>query len=262
MALRWPLPALLTWLLAWALALGLRSAQAPLWATLGLPMALGALVTWLPGVAHTPWRRLFVAGGFPLSLLALGQGGAVAPGWWLLPLALLLLAYPVHAWRDAPVFPTPAGALQALARCAPLHPAAGRPPQVLDAGCGLGDGLIALREAYPHAALHGVEWSRLWRWVARWRCPWAQVRQGDMWAHNWAPYDLVYVFQRPESMARAWAKAQHEMRPGSWLVSLEFAVCGPDGQPLAPHAQPGLPGGRPIWVYQVGAASPCARIHS
>lgn len=246
--LRWPLPALLTWVAAWALAMGLRSVQAPLWASLGLPVVLGALVTWLPGVADTAWRRVFVAAGFPLSLIALGQGAAL-PGWvWLAPLALLLLAYPVHAWRDAPVFPTPKGALRELATRLPLPPAA----QVLDAGCGMGDGLIALREAYPQAALQGIEWSRLWRVVAALRCRWALVQQGDMWAPSWSPYALVYVFQRPESMARAWDKAQREMRPGTWLVSLEFAVCDAHGQPRPAHDQLMLPGGRPIWVYQVG----------
>jgi SAM-dependent methyltransferase len=253
-ALRWPLSALLTWVAAWALALALRAVQAPLWASLGLPVVLGALVTWLPGVAATPWRRVFVAAGFPLSLLAMGQGAGL-PAWlWLAPLALLLLAYPVHAWRDAPVFPTPPGALRELPTRAPLSAAAGRKPLVLDAGCGMGDGLIALRQAYPHAELHGIEWSRLWRWVALWRCPWAHVQRGDMWAPSWSGYDLVYVFQRPESMARAFDKASREMRAGSWLVSLEFAVCDAQGQPLAPHAQLLLPGGRPIWVYRLAGA--------
>ena len=37
---------------------------------------------------------------------------------------------------------------------------------------------------------------------------------------------MVYLFQRPESMERAFAKATHELAPGCWLVSLEFAVPG------------------------------------
>lgn len=247
------MPALLTWALAWGLALALRTAQAPVWVSLALPMALGACATWLPLVAATTWRRVFVAGGFPLSVLALGQGAGL-PGWlWLAPLALLLLAYPVHAWRDAPVFPTPRGALAELSAHAPLPVLAqGQAPQVLDAGCGMGDGLVELHAAYPQAQVHGTEWSWLWRVVAALRCPWACVRQGDMWAQSWAGFELVYLFQRPESMPRAMAKAQREMRAGTWLVSLEFEGVNAQGEALKPHARLSLAGGRPIWVYRLG----------
>jgi hypothetical protein len=257
-ALQWPLPALLTWAAAWALAMALRAASAPLWAVLALPTALGACATWLPQVASTPWRRVFVAAGFPLSVLAMGQGAGL-PGWlWLAPLALLLLAYPVHAWRDAPVFPTPRGALIELPKHAPLQTPAGAQAQVLDAGCGMGDALIALHAAYPQARVHGIEWSWLWRVVAAWRCPWARVRQGDMWAQNWAGFELVYLFQRPETMPRALAKARAEMRPGTWLVSLEFEAVDDRGVAATPHASfnalNNLSSGaaRPIWVYRIG----------
>lgn len=248
------MPALLTWALAWALALSLRAAQAPMWATLTLPTALGVCATWLPFVAATTWRRVFVAAGFPLSVLALGQGAGL-PGWlWLAPLALLLLAYPVHAWRDAPVFPTPRGALKDLPAQAPLphalqNPA--QPPRILDAGCGMGDALAELHAAYPQAQLHGIEWSWLWRVVAALRCPWARVRQGDMWAQSWTGFDLVYLFQRPETMPRALAKARGEMQPGAWLVSLEFEARDEQGTPLVPFARLQAGGGRPIWVYRM-----------
>jgi len=202
-------------------------------------------------VASTPWRRLWLAAGFPLSVLALGQGAGMAPGWWLLPLAILLLAYPLRAWRDAPVFPTPRGALAELARHAPLRSPTGR---VHDAGCGLGDGLIALHAAYPQAQLSGVEWSRLWCLVAAWRCRYAGVRRGDMWAQSWADCELVYLFQRPETMPRAWAKACAEMRPGTWLASLEFEATDADGRSVPSHATLRLPGGRAVWVYRLGPA--------
>ncbi len=259
--LTWPLPAAATWALAWALALGLRAVDAPAWAALGLPTALSALAALLPWVATTAWRRVFVAGGFPLSVLAQsvqgglpGQGGGLGtgmPSWlWLAPLALLLLAYPRRAWRDAPVFPTPRGALDAL----PAHIRLPDGARVLDAGCGMGDGLMALHAAlhptWPQARLEGVEWSALWRGVSAWRCPWARVRRGDMWADDWAAFDLVYLFQRPETMPRAMAKAAREMRPGSWLVSLEFEAIG-----WSPHARIDLAGGRPVWVYRLGAPS-------
>jgi len=156
-------------------------------------------------------------------------------------LLLLLLVYPLNAWRDAPLFPTPPGALQALATQAPLPAGA----HILDAGCGLGHGLQALRRAYPAAQLDGLEWSWPLRGLCALRCPWARVRQGDIWRADWSSYDMVYLFQRPESMARAAAKAGAELKAGAWLVSLEFAATA-----LQPQAQLFCPDGRPLWLYQ------------
>lgn len=239
--LPWPLPALLAWALGWLAYGTLRQ--------LGLQPA----VAWLAGVlagalvaAALPgsWRRTLVVAGFPLSSLALGA--AVAPWAWLVAAALLLAAYPLRAWRDAPLFPTPAGALQGLAAELPL-PAGAR---VLDAGCGLGQGLRALHALWPRARIEGVEWSLPLAWLCALRCPFAQVRRADLWRRSWRGVDLVYLFQRPESMARAWHKACDEMAAGSWMVSLEFpvpdvaaALCLPAG------------GDRSLWVYRIGGAS-------
>ena len=252
--LPWPAPALLTWLTAWGLALLLRQ-QAPglgLEGAFGLASALGLLAA--VGLRQPGWvRRGLLAAGFPVSalasgwaggLLAAGVSGPGLPAWaWLLALGLLLMAYPVRAWRDAPLFPTPRGALAGLQGLAQLAPGA----RVLDAGCGLGHGLQALREALPQARLEGIEWSWPLRIATAWRCPWAQVRQGDIWRSSWQGLGLVYLFQRPESMARAWAKAQAELAPGSWLVSLEFEV---PGQPADACLQAAA--GKPVWLYRVG----------
>ena len=62
--------------------------------------------------------------------------------------------------------------------------------------------------------------------AARLRCPYARVRRADLWRGRWSGYDLVYLFQRPESMPRALAKACAEMARGSWVVSLEFEAAG------------------------------------
>ena len=241
-ALRWPLPALLAWAAGWVAVLALlRTAALPA----VLAIAAGMAVAAAPALfAATFWRRVIVAAGFPVSLLATGVGAAL-PAWtWLLPLAVLALAYPVTAWRDAPVFPTPRDALAGLDRHIALAPDA----SLLDAGCGLGHGLRALRAVWPQARIAGVEWSWPLTLATKLRCPWAHVARGDMWRGSWAVHDLVYLFQRPESMARALAKADAEMRPGSWVVSLEFEAAG-----RRPHARMEMPSGRPIWIYRVGA---------
>ena len=234
----WPLPALLTWLAAWVLFTALQRLGASPLLALGSACGLGVVASLL---GATWWRRGMIALGFPLLLAV--SGAVTLPAWaWLLPLLLLLLIYPLNAWRDAPLFPTPFHALKDLPAQVPLGPGA----MVLDAGCGLGDGLKALRAAYPQAHLNGIEWSWPLRALCALRCPWARVRQGDIWRADWSGYDLVYVFQRPESMPRAAAKALDELQPGAWLVSLEFEAA--DWQALARLQSPD---GRPVWVYQV-----------
>lgn len=239
--LPWPLPAVLAWSAGW---LGWQGARLlgfePLLA-LATGCCAGALLA-LRCQGH--WRRGLAALGFPLAAWLGGAAQGLAAAWWLLPLLPLLLVYPLHAWRDAPFFPTPAAGLQGLAEVV------GQPAAVLDAGCGLGHGLRELAVLWPQARLQGVEWSPLLAWAARLRVRRAQIARADMWALPWAPFDLVYVFQRPESMARAWAKAQHDMRPGSWLVSLEFAVPG-----VEPTARLAAVNRRTVWIYRLQAAS-------
>lgn len=240
----WPLSALLAWLVAWLAHRVL--------ANLGLgpdvALAAGAAVGVALALLHGQrWRRLIVALGFPVSALMLGwrpEGGSWAwSGGWLAALALLWWLYPRRTWSEAPVFPTPRGALAPLPGQAPL-PAGAR---VLDAGCGAGDGLRELLRAYPAARVEGIEWSRPLALLARWRARGARVRRGDLWADDWASFALVYVFQRPESMPRVWAKARAELAPAAWLVSLDFAV---PGEP--PVASWQLPGGQNVWLYRPG----------
>ncbi len=228
---------MVAWLAAWALLATLVAAQVDAMLALGAACALGVgCSVW----GRTWWRRLFIAAGFPLSVAL--SGTLAMPAWaWLLPLLLLLLVYPLNAWRDAPLFPTPTDALALAPQFAPLPLGA----QVLDAGCGLGHGLHALHRAYPQAALHGVEWSWPLRLLCGLRCPWARVKQGDMWAQHWGGYDMVYLFQRPESMPRAHEKARAELRDGAWLVSLDFAV--PHCKPVAQWRSDS---GKMVWMYQ------------
>lgn len=235
--LRWPLPAALVWTLAWGvwLACGL----------LGSTRLTALLAATFTGVVASVWgatrtRRMIIALGFPLSW-GVASGALVVPPWvWLLLLALLLLLYPPSTWKDAPLFPTPPDAFDGLREVVPL-PLAGH---VLDAGCGLGHGLMALDRTYPDMHLYGVERSWPLALMCRLRCRFATVTRGDMWADAWQRYDMVYLFQRPETMPRAMEKAARELKAGAWLASLEFA---------APTWEPTLvwncPDGRPLYLY-------------
>jgi hypothetical protein len=238
------MPALVAWGGGWAVLLGA--------ARLGLPFGAALLAGLVPALlvlrlAAPGWRRLVVLAGLPLSVLLVLGAGAV-PAWaWLVAAVALVVIYPIQAWRDAPLFPTPRDALTELPRKLSL----GDRARVLDAGSGLGDGLIALRRAYPQALLVGVEGGFLMAVISRLRLRLAgvrdaSIRRGDFWRTDWSTFDLVYVFQRPETMPRAWAKACQDMKAGAWLVSLEFEV--PD---IKPHTRLRCPDGRALWVYRV-----------
>lgn len=239
--LHWPLPAVLIWGAAWGLFVMLRIWGSTPELALGVASALGIAASLL---GSSWWRRAMIGVGFPLSLL-LTQSASL-PAWvWLVPLLALLLIYPLNAWRDAPLFPTPRHALNDLAAQAPLASNA----LVLDAGCGLGDGLRALRAAYPQAKFTGIEWSWPLRALCGLRCPWATVRQGDIWTEDWSGYDMVYFFQRPESMPRAVAKARAELKNGAYLVSLEFEALS-----LKPFTRLDTVQGKPVWIYRLPLA--------
>jgi SAM-dependent methyltransferase len=247
--LPWPAPALLAWAAGWAVAWSCRQAGV----AAGLELGVGTAVAIVFAASNAgTWRRLIAAAGFPVSALLLAAGSRLDASTWLLALAPLLLLYPLYplrAWRDAPFFPTPGAALKGLDQV--VRPA---PVRVLDAGCGLGHGLVALRRVWPGAALHGVEWSAPMAWLAGRRMPMADIVRGDMWARSWAGFDLVYIFQRPETMPRAWQKAEAEMSDGAWFASLEFPV--PDVAPVA-VVDAGV--GRPVHVYRVRNAASSAR---
>ncbi len=229
------MPALLAWAAGWLVWLAATAANSSPALGFALGMVAAGAAAWS---CRGGWRRAIAAAGFPLSALALGYAAGVPPWLWLLLLAPLLATYPLRAWRDAPFFPTPADALHGL------DAITGTPRRVLDAGCGLGHGVRALRRLWPQAELHGVEWSPVLAALAALGCRGARIQRGDMWAGSWAGFDLVYLFQRPESMARAWAKAEQELAPGAWLVSLEFAVPGREPWACLQDAAR-----RPVWIY-------------
>jgi len=235
----WPLPALLVWGASWVIFI-----VASRWLKMSLVeaalLAAGIAITF-SFRGDTRWRRIFIAWGFPLSLGASGLIGEV-PAWaWLLPLALLAVTYPVRTWRDAPLFPTPGDALKGLAGVVRLKPGA----RIFDAGCGLGQALHELHREYPASDLCGLEWSWPLRLACAWRTPFATVRRGDIWVADWSGYDMVYVFQRPDSMSRVAAKAGRELRRDAWLASLEFDV--PEWAATRVLA---CADGRRVWLYQ------------
>ena len=237
--LTWPLPALLAWISSWALYALLLQWQASEWVALLLPAFWSGFLT---RMADTSMRRALIGLGFPLSYMALHGGLNMPSIGWLILLVIVVLVYPRRAWQDAPLFPTPKNALRLL----PDHITLLAGARILDAGSGMGDGLIALRSAFPRADFTGIEMSWPLRFLSALRCTFARIRQGDIWLADWRDYDLVYMFQRPETMPRAVEKSESQLRAGAWLVSLEF-----EARELQAQAVIESPDGRPVWVYQM-----------
>ena len=71
------------------------------------------------------------------------------------------------------------------------------------------------------------------------------ARRADIWEADWSGYDMVYAFQRPETMPRAVAKAAKQLRPGAYLVSLDFQA-----HDLVEKASYQAPNGKMVWIYQ------------
>ena len=140
--------------------------------------------------------------------------GVAVPAWvWLVPLVFAAAGVPAQCLARCAWCSPRRATLEGAACPGPLAPAA----RVLDAGCGLGDGScpLALRAAYPQVALDGIEWELAAARGQRVALPWARVRWADMWKTDWSGYQMrcKIWFQRPESTARAAAKAQAEMAP-------------------------------------------------
>jgi hypothetical protein len=50
--------------------------------------------------------------------------------------------------------------------------------------------------------------------------------RGDYESLDFAHYDAVFAYLSPAAMTALWHKARREMRPGSMLMSYEFAIQG------------------------------------
>lgn len=146
----------------------------------------------------------------------------IASNWYLAAFVLLLLIF----WRTdrsrVPLYLSNAMTAQALLEMLPTVSC-----RVIDLGCGHGGLLRSLARARRDCAFVGIEHAPLpWLWarLAGLAVPNVQIRYGDFWRSNLAPYDVVYAFLSPVPMPRLMNKARAEMRSGALLISNSFAV--------------------------------------
>lgn len=219
-------------MLAWRSALGLALSTLAQWAACagavlaGLPATAGFALGCALGVAHlragsgAAWSvKTLRSGLFPLSYCAL-WATQEAPSWIWGAMALAgALTFPRLDKASAPLWRSPAGVSTSLGVA--LAGLEARPSRALDPGCGMGDGMAALRAALPRAEVVGIEAAWLPWMVARWRFGKA-ARMADMWSESWRGFDLVYLFLRPEAMEQARAKLALELEGEALVASLDF----------------------------------------
>lgn len=184
--------------------------------------ALAALIGWRLGLSRW-WAWINFA--FLPALLLMQRLGL--PGWvYLLGFVVLLLINWNSLREQVPLYLSGRRAQQHLQRLlAEREP----PLRCIDLGCGTAGTLLQLARRFPRGQFIGVETAPLVFLCAWLRCLLqdnCSIRYLNLWQVDLADFDVVYCFLSPVPMPRLWAKAQAEMRPGSWLISNSFEVPG------------------------------------
>jgi hypothetical protein len=201
---------------------------------LHVALVQGALAALLARRLARWWRLIQFL--FPLAVLGASQL-ALAPGVFLAGFVVLLLVFWSTFRTQVPYFPSGRKVRDAVASLLPDE----RQVAAIDIGSGLGGLVLDLARRRPESRFDGIELAPL-PWLAsrlRARVSGSAARfvRGDYERLDFGRYDLVFAYLSPAAMDALWRKARAEMRPGTLLVSYEFAVPGrePD-RTLAPTA--------------------------
>lgn len=209
-----PLTLLILWLLA-------RAGASPGYPTAAIVQGvLAALLTWRWRLA--PWW-IAICLLFPLALY--GGRHLDLPPWLFLAVFLFMLVLYWSTFRtQVPYYPSGKPAWRAVAERLPQD----RPIAFIDIGSGLGGLVLDLARRRPDARVTGIELAPL-PWLAsalRARLQGSRARfiRGDYERLDFGQYDAVFAYLSPAAMTALWRKARVEMRPGSMLMSYEFAI--------------------------------------
>jgi hypothetical protein len=207
------------------LALLIRSFAGAAWpdAWLALAMLQGVLAAALSLLLKSPWWWMPIHLVFlPAALILRGLG--IAPWWYLVGFALLLLIYGRTDRSRVPLYLSNRITANAVSDLLPRGKA-----RMIDLGCGDAGLLCAIARARADCDFVGIEHAPLTFVWARLRALGlsnVHIRYGDFWREDLGTYDLVYAFLSPVPMPGLWAKARAELGPGALLVSNSFEVPG------------------------------------
>lgn len=138
-------------------------------------------------------------------------------------LFLLLLFWSTFR-SQVPFYPSGRTVWDAVADLLP----ADKPLRVIDIGSGLGGAVLHLSGLRPDSRFTGIELAPLPWLVSQLRARLGRSRgaftRGDYTRLDFADYDVIFAYLSPAAMTALWQKARAEMRPGSLLLSYEFAI--------------------------------------
>lgn len=234
--------ALLVQLLSFALVFALASGM-PALTTIQLTVATAALLQGAIAAVIARWRAMAswwipIQFLFPVALMALHA--VRLPSWiFLLAFIALLALYWTTFRTQVPFYPSTPATWEAVAALVPGD----RPVRFVDIGSGFGGLVMHLAALRPDSAFTGIEVAPL-PWLAsllmaRSRRSDAAFVRGDYRSLDFADYDIVFAYLSPAAMSALWQKASTEMRPGTLLLSYEFAIPGVEPHVVARPTQGG-----------------------
>lgn len=170
------------------------------------------------------------------------------PSWIYLAAFLALASLYWNVYRtQVPFYPSGPAVWRAVADLLPAE----RPICFIDIGSGLGGLPLCLAERREESRFIGIELAPL-PWLISVARSWirrsgARFLRGDYSRLNLVSYDVVFAYLSPAAMPDLWRKARAEMRPGTLLLSHEFAVPGIVPDVICTPA----PGGPPLYGWRM-----------
>lgn len=196
------------------------SVSIPIAVAVCLQGVLAAALSWWRGLAL--WWLIMQVIFLPalFAMIALHLPSTI----YLVVFLFLLLLYWSTFRTQVPFYPSGQTAWKAVAQSLPE----GRSLRVIDIGSGFGGMVTHLAQVRHDCEIVGIElaplpWltSRVIAWLTRSK---GKFLHGDYQQIDFGDFDLVFAYLSPAAMPALWHKARAEMRPGSMLMSYEFAI--------------------------------------
>lgn len=181
---------------------------------------LAASLTRWCGLAPWWW---YIQLSFPIALW-LATGLHFPPEIFLVGFVVLVALYWTSFRTQVPFYPSRRAVWVIVASLLPP----GRSIKMIDVGSGFGGLVKYLAARHPNSGFTGIEVAPL-PWLAsrmRRQASNSNFIRGDYNRLDFSSYDVLFAYLSSAAMPALWEKASIEMRPGTLLISYEFAIPG------------------------------------
>jgi hypothetical protein len=122
---------------------------------------------------------------------------------------------------------------------------------MVDLGCG--DGRV-LRQAWKHYKVRAIGFeinlmAYIKARILSMGLKQVEIRRQNFWSQNLAGADVVFCYLYPDVMQKLSDKLKAELRPGTWVVSCNFAL--PGFKPRRVVSPEGSLHSDPVFIYRV-----------